>query len=172
LASTTRIATPAEYLSEIVEPDVKECLCDTLDLRKAFHACISLFSLRDWVVAAHSRKVWTYNQVLQNQFHSRKSLQAQLVRIEPSFLVVSNVANSAKHMFLKTGWNWKRMEGSANVVVHSTAGTVSGGPVSAAPVSGSADLIVADLGGQLRDVVACITDVHLLWKVLFAENNW
>jgi hypothetical protein len=79
---------------------------------------------------------------------------------------------STKHMFLKTGWNWKRMEGSANVVVHSTAGTVSGGPVSAAPVSGSADLIVADLGGQLRDVVACITDVHLLWKVLFAENNW
>jgi hypothetical protein len=88
------------------------------------------------------------------------------------FLVVSNVANSAKHVFLKTDWNWNRMEGSANVVVQSTGGAVGSGPISAAPVSGSADLIVADLGGQLRDVVACITDVHLLWKALFAENNW
>ena len=155
MPKATRIASPAEYLAEIVEPDVRECLADRLDLRKAFHACIFLFSLRDWIVAAHSGKAWTYNQAPQTRLHSKESLQAQLLQIQPSFLVVSNVANSAKHMFLKN-WNWKRMEGSANVVVQSTGGAISGGPISGGPIAGSADLIVADLGGQLHDVVACM----------------
>jgi hypothetical protein len=172
VSNLSRIANPSECFREIVDPDVDDCLSKPCDLRLAFHACISLFSLRDWIVKAHSGKAWAYNGAPQGHIHSNESLQVDLVRIQPSFLVVSNVANSAKHMVLEQNRQWTRMQGSANVVIQSTGGAVSGGPISSAPICGGTDLIVADLGGKLHDVVASITDVHSLWKALLSENKW
>jgi hypothetical protein len=172
VTSPYRIATPSEFFSEIVDPDVDECLRKPRDLRLAFHACISLFSLRDWIVKAHSGKTWTHNQTPKGQLCSNDNLQHDLVQIQPSFLVVSNVANSAKHMLLKQDLQWTRMQGSANVIIQSIGGAIGDGPIAAAPIAGGTDLIVADLGGRLLDVVACVSDVHSLWKSLLSENKW
>lgn len=170
----TNIATARQFFVEIAEPDAGALTGSGITLRNAFHACISLFSLRDWIVKDQSGKTWCYKGAPQGAISDVGSLQASLVQIEPSFLVVSNVANSAKHMTLNN-WSWKRMEGSANVVYTSTtSGGIGGAPIGGAPIGGSVTSIsiVANLGTNFHDVVACVKDVTDMWRRLLNENGW
>lgn len=172
MTTSITISTAKQFFDLIAEPDAN-ALNGAKTLRNAFHACISLFSLRDWVANDHAGKTWTHNGSPLGTISGVESIQKGLVNVAPSFLVIANVANSAKHMTLKQQWPWKRMEGSANVVHQSVSTGGIGSPIGA-PIGGTltSDIIVADLGSKLHDVPSCVEDVRKLWRSLITENGW
>ena len=164
------IDTAGEFLSEVVEEDCK-ALAANVSLHTAFHACISLFSLRDWVFEEHKGAAWTFNGAALTSITGKEALSKQLAAIESSFVVIANVATSAKHMILDQNRNWQ-MYGSANVVTQSVGGTFQANAFQSNAFQTGSNIILADLGGTKYDVGACARDVLRMWKKIFAENRW
>lgn len=168
-----RLRTASDFLTHIATPDVQEFQAKPLDLRCAFHACISLLSLRDWVAEGHQGADWhlqgkKQTQLVGNESNRRGSLQTVLRSALKQVALVSDVANGAKHM--KLSRDYTDMQGGANTVVQvcTTGGGYSSGSSRPMPK----DLIVAEVGPDQVDVLQSVRDLHKLWLAIFAENRW
>jgi hypothetical protein len=73
---------------------VSEFRANPVDLRVAYHACISLLSLRDWSVVSHKNKAWQSGGVPQNPFITQGDLAGSLSALDARFDVVADVANA------------------------------------------------------------------------------
>jgi hypothetical protein len=111
-----------QFLNEVAEPDYRDAVHNIESLRHAYHFCVSLFSLRDWVYEEFSKQPgWT----LGNKGAFQKYLQAQC----PEFAIVSDVANSAKHLRLTTpvGGKTGGIAGADHVALYGGAGERAAG---------------------------------------------
>lgn len=167
-----KIETPREFLDHIALLDVAQFESNSADLRLAFHACISLFSLRDWVFLTYNSTPWVSSGLRQTQFNSKSDLQRSLNSIEREFTVVTDIANATKHMKLEPRKSQTNLWGSANVAIQSTTGNVAGTPVGMPSAPGGNLRITVRIDTTDHDVSASISAVKKMWKALFAENSW
>jgi hypothetical protein len=176
--STVGIATPKEFLDHVVDPDMADFANTTgTELRSAYHACVSLLSLRDWVGQAHHGKAWTYQGSPKGRIDKKKlksGLGAGLVAIDDAFAKVFDIANASKHMVLDSGKKLTKLHGSANVHIQMTGGSKLGQAELGNLIldsPGNPNVFV-QIGTQFYAVLPLATQVHSIWKTLFAENGW
>jgi hypothetical protein len=170
-----KIETVREYFDHVVIPDYRDLCADKTDLRKTFHCCTSLLSLRDWVEMTHRNKNWFHNKVPQKPFFGKTNIQDMLASLCSSINVVADVANASKHMILDRGYT--PLYGSANVVIQATQVSSSGAglgatPIGAAPLGAGIESVVVEIGGSYYDVFGCVTDSYNVWSSLINENRW
>jgi hypothetical protein len=96
----SKIDTPREYFENVVVPDVEDFLRDPTNLRYAYHTCVSLLSLRDWVVKAYHDRTWSWESKPQGTITTTRQLQQALNLIDDSFEIITDIANASKHMIL------------------------------------------------------------------------
>src|SRR5438046_1711668 len=85
------ITRAVDFLEQIVEPDHKDAFQNCESLRHAYHYCIGLFSLRDWVYREFAHQPgWQFGLGI-GCF--QKYLEGQCVE----FAIISDVANVTKH---------------------------------------------------------------------------
>jgi hypothetical protein len=168
------LETPKEFLNHVVDVDMAEfSAAGQAELRLAYHACISLFSLRDWVSRAQHGKAWTYNGTVHPVMEHDKPgvFYRELINIDPAFGVIADIANATKHMVLERGLT--SLYGAANVhvvvVSASSDGTTSSPSSSAAP---SSMRVAVQIGSDFIDVLDQAKIVHDIWQKLFNENSW
>jgi hypothetical protein len=103
----TKIDDCNKYWNEIVLPDLQAFEDDQGNVRKAFHAAVSLFHMSNWV---YYEKGLAYWQSIPLQYENRagamvtvsddKSFPNAISTINADFELVRGVANSAKHFFI------------------------------------------------------------------------
>jgi hypothetical protein len=169
------ISTPRDFLTYIANPDIADFAKEITDLRVAHHACISLLSLRDWVVKHHNGKTWNYQSRLVGTLDARRPKQGfghDLVGIEKDFKVIFDIANASKHMILAQSQRLTTLHGSANVSIQ----ILSTGSSSPTPAASGADAgptrALVKIGSDYHDVLLAAQAVHAVWTTLFAENGW
>jgi hypothetical protein len=177
-----RIDSPREFYGHVVAVDILEFENTPDDLRLAYHACVSLLSLRDWVEAAHKGKPWQWRGNPQTVWAGRKDLQAILESIHDEFRIITDVANASKHLVLDKKRRRTQAEGVANVHVQSTQSYWGGALLGSMginttmlnqpPVVNTEDSVVINDGGKLYDVKVSVESVNLIWLELFSENKW
>lgn len=167
----TRIATPNEFLTNVVEVDVLEFANSPGDLRLAYHACISLLSLRDWVLEERKNQVWKYHGAIKPALSSKTKFQTELAEINNAFNVVTDVANATKHMTLRRNQALTDMVGNANVHIVSTS-TVGVTPVGQLTCGHGQERIFAHIGSNYHDLLTEVQNVDSIWQELFVENAW
>lgn len=147
------------FFEQVVEPDHHDAWQHPESLRHAFHYCVSLFSLRDWVFHEFAlTPVWAWGTNDPGRFQNY--LEGQC----PEFAIVSDVANSAKHLRLtrsKTGG----ITGADHVALYGSA-AISGGPISSVP---TLEVVV---GGTIHPLLHTAEKSLFMWRRLFIENNW
>lgn len=168
-----RIETPRQFFDFVVEDDVRDFLTDSLDLRAAYHACASLLSLRDWIFKVYNGKPWSSAGAPLSPFTTIFQLQIALERLDSRVAILTDVANASEHMILDRRKSRTNLYGSANTARQSIhSGAISGGAISAAPVSGASEYIAVKIDDKFHDVKDCVAAVHNLWRGLLAENAW
>jgi hypothetical protein len=167
------ITIPKEFLEKVVDPDMAAFGVQA-ELRLAYHACTSLFSLRDWVFESHKETAWT-SQSNQFSMSSKKRFLTDLCSIEGGFAIIADIANASKHMILDSSRRLTDLYGSANVHVQTHGGSgllgfgaVGGGAIGSVPRS----RVFVQIGTHFYDVLEKAQKVHALWTALFAENAW
>lgn len=175
------IKTARDFMERIVVPDIEESLEHKADLRLAYHACISLFSLRDWIFDERRNTDWTYNGIGREPFKQISELQNSLRDIEPSFDCVSDIANAAKHKVLERGYT--ALYGAANTEIKRVATMISSGAIlgalrlntaalNSAPIMQDTEVIMVKINDEDYPVLAHIARVHGMWTQLMTENSW
>ena len=101
----SKIDTYSEFKKSVVEPDLKDFLAETDNLRKAWHCAGSLFHLSDWVYYAHKSSIDTRykfrNDRGRDQPVSKTSEFANsLGQAHPQFQLIRGIANASKHFRL------------------------------------------------------------------------
>jgi hypothetical protein len=172
--STIGLNSPQEFLQHVVDPDMAAFAGSGAELRLAFHACNSLFALRDWVFQSHKGEAWSFRSRPFQAISSKRSFLEDLRAIESNFGIVADIANASKHMVLD-GRAMTDLSGSANVHIQTHGGSgllgfgaLGGGAIGSVPTS---RVIVQD-GSNFWDVLPCAQTVHGVWKELFVENDW
>lgn len=172
MLSLVGIASPKEFLTVVVNPDMAE-FATNKHLRFAHHACVSLLSLRDWVGLQHAGKAWKYRGSTIGTINPSAlsaGFGADLINIERSFGVVFDIANASKHMVLSR--KNTTLYGSANVSIQ----IVSSEPEKLQPAKSAEDAgetrILVKIGGDFLDVLKNAEAAHKVWKELFEENGW
>lgn len=170
---TVGLQTPKEFLTHVVGPDMAEFSAPgQAELRLAYHACISLFSLRDWVSQAQDGNPWIGDGVAYPIISANRPgvFATDLCRVEPGFEVIADIANATKHMVLDRGLT--SLYGAANVHI-STLSVSSSAPASPpSPARTLAGKVLVQIGPDFIDVLDNATKVHDMWKRLFAQNGW
>ena len=150
-------ARAVDLLTQVAEPDFHDAFQNPESLRHAFHFCVSLFSLRDWVYAEFSSQPeWTYGEHI-GDFQTY--LEAQCSQ----FSIISDVANSAKHLQLNRS---RRGVGGADHVALYGAGGISSRPISSMP---TLEVLVGD---TIYPLLHTAEQVFYMWRKLFEQNNW
>jgi hypothetical protein len=169
--STQGISSPQEFLRHVVEKDMKEFRGAGAELRVAYHACTSLFSLRDWVLQTHDGKNWTYRSNPQPQMSvkNKRAFYRQLCAIDSNYEIISDVANASKHMKLGTSDRHTDMVAAANVHINILS---SGGATAAAALGPKTTRVYAHIGSKHYDVLVGAEAVYGVWLELFKENSW
>jgi len=167
-----KIETVRDFCDVVVDPDFNEFEAHPIDLRRAFHACTSLLSLRDWICDVYADTSWQAFGNTQTPFTSKKSLQESINNLSSSANIVADISNASKHRVLMKGHSYTPLYGTANVVVQMTESTISSSPISSTPIAGSSSRIVVEIGGAYYDVIGCVRDLHSLWHLLMSENHW
>lgn len=173
---TIGLKSPQEFLMHVVAPDMAAFAApNQAELRLAYHACTSLFSLRDWVFESHKNKPWTLNGTSYRPITGKAIFLEDLCKVEPAFEIVADIANATKHMVLDTTRRLTDLHGAANVHIHTISGSgllghgaISGGAIG----STSTTHVFVQIGSGFFDVLEAATKVHDLWKKLIAENGW
>lgn len=148
-----------DLLTGVVEPDCKEAFQNPESLRHAYHFCVSLHSLRDWVFEDFSSQPgWTCGDDL-------GAFQKYLERRCPEFAIISDAANSAKHSVLKSPSKTGGVGGADHMALYGSW-AISGGPISSAP---TLEIVVGD---KVYPLLHTAERVLFMWRQLFAENNW
>ena len=168
-----KIATPREFFDHVVEKDVSEFASQATDLRSAFHACISLLSLRDWIVHVYKNKHWTHSGTAQPIITGKRKFQQALNDIDVRCGIVTDIANASKHMVLdpSSGPN-TNLWGNANTAVHFYGGPLGSAPLGVAPVGGTISVIKVKIDRNYHDVLDCARATHSIWKGLMKDNAW
>jgi hypothetical protein len=172
--SEVGIATPKEFLTHIVDADMAEFVKEgECSLRSAYHACVSLLSLRDWIGTEHNAKTWTYKgqpigTIDQNKL--KAGFGADLVLLENDFEIVFDVANASKHMILTKGLT--PLHGFANVYIQTVGGAFDADAFDPEAFQTTQNSIFVKVGTHYHDLLKCAQKVHAVWKVLFSENGW
>jgi len=180
--TVVKIETPREYFDNVVELDVKDFIDEPTDLRRAYHACISILSLRDWIVKTHNSKRWLWQTKDQGLLKSKKQLQEALNVIDKSFEITTDIANASKHMVLEPDRRQTNLYGSANVeimtVTSSSAGALVGTAIpggfllNQAPLVFSTNRIRVKIDSTYFDVLTCVVTARAIWVSLLQENSW
>jgi hypothetical protein len=172
--STKGLNSPREFLRHVVDPDMAIFAGNGPELRLAFHACNSLFALRDWVFEAHKGNTRTYQSRQFQAISSKASFFRDLRGIDSNFGTVADIANASKHMVLD-GRAVTDVSSSANVHIQTHGGSgllgfgvLGGGAIGSVPTS----RVFVEDGANLLDVLRCAQLVHGVWKELFDENDW
>ena len=168
----SKIENPSDFFDCVVTPDFNDLSADRTNLRRTFHACTSLLSLRDWVHHSHKNTSWKARGAAQKPFASKSALQSALRKLCREVDIVADIANASKHRVLEQGRSYTPLYGSANVVIQVIGGAIGAGPIGAAPIGGSSSRIVVQIKNTHYDVFGCINDVHSLWHQLMQENQW
>jgi hypothetical protein len=90
-----KIETPREFYANVVEIDVIEFRDKSDDLRLAYHACVSLLSLRDWIFEKYNGRPWTWMGNSQQPLASKGTFQANIERLHDDFRIITDVANAS-----------------------------------------------------------------------------
>ena len=177
-----KIETPLELYSNVVEIDVAEFLSTPDDLRLAYHACVSLLSLRDWIFENYRGTAWTCLGHSQPIFRSKSNFQSTLEQLLDDFRIVTDVANASKHLFLDVNRRRTQAQGAANVQIQSTTTYIGGAllgsfvlnatPLNQPPTPVIADCVIIDDGGQIYDVKMSVERTNRIWNNLLGENGW
>jgi hypothetical protein len=167
--SQTTVQTPADFLAHIAAPDLNEFSADPLDVRRAFHSCSAMLSLRDWATA-HAGKTWTHNGTQKPAITTPGAFHDQIEQVNVEFNIVADLANAPKHMILTRGRT--ELFGGANTSVIASGGALRSSPLGAEPLGGSSDYLAVRIGSTDHDVLLCVQSVYWMWVGLFAENNW
>jgi hypothetical protein len=177
-----KIESPHDFYKHVVVVDILEFNNKADDLRLAYHVCISLLSLRDWVEVTYKGKAWQWNGTPRTPWSGRNDLQSQLQSIHYEFGIITDVANASKHLKLDKSRSRTKAEGIANVHVQSISTTLGGALLGAmgfnttmfseAPEVVTEDSVVINDGGKLYDVRTSVESINLIWLKLFSENNW
>ena len=174
--SESGISTPKEFLLHIVDPDMEEFAREgEYSLRSAYHACVSLLSLRDWVGKDHDGKMWSYKsrQIgTIDQGRLKGGFGTDLVNIESDFEIVFDVANASKHMVLNPRQRLTPLYGFANVYIQVTSGAFDISAFAPGAFQTAQQCIFVKVDTHYHDLLACAQKVHAIWKELFAENGW
>jgi hypothetical protein len=176
----TKIETPRQFFDHVVDPDVSDFLAAQIDLRLGYHASISLWSLRDWVVWTHKGQHWSNNGKSKPVFNSNTDLQRALSEIDSRFDIISDLANAAKHLKLTKGWT--KLRGNANVAIITTnvisnTGQLGSQLLNTGRFNQVGDVMTeqwmaVDIDQGLFDVVDCVVSTHSIWRSLINENSW
>lgn len=174
--SAVGLKDPNDFLAAVVNPDMAAFAAPgQAELRLAYHACTSLFSLRDWVYESHKNKPWTCRGTTYRAITGKTKFFEDLCSIEPDFEIVSDIANATKHMVLDTTRRLTDLHGAANVHIRTIGGSgllghgaLGGGPLG----STSSTHVFVQIGTGFFDVLQAATKVHDLWKELITENSW
>jgi hypothetical protein len=177
-----KIETPQEFYANVVEIDINEFRNKSDDLRLAYHACVSLLSLRDWIFEKYKGAPWTCMGKAQQPFTSKNSLQASLERELDEFRIITDVANASKHLSLDKDRRRTKAEGVANVHIQSTKTHVGGALLGYSELNGAmlnepakvvtSDSVIINDGGKLYDVLMSVESANRIWGQILAENNW
>jgi hypothetical protein len=175
-----RIDTPSDFYKHVVQQDINELRTKPDALCLVYHACISLLSLRDWVVYKYKNTPWTSRSVMQPPFISNGDMQNRLEGLHDEFRIIYEVANLSKHLHLDR--KRTQADGIANVEIKSittfTGGAMPGGYMfntamlnEPAQASTRNSVFIND-GGKLYDVPMSVEATNAIWSELFAENTW
>lgn len=177
-----KIETPREFYANVVAVDILEFGNKPDDLRLAYHACVSLLSLRDWVFSKSVGTSWQWMGTAQRPFTSKGEFQAHLEIIHNEFRIITDVANASKHLILDKKRRRTQAEGVANVHIQSTTTLIGGAllgimglnttMLNEAPKSVTEDSVVINDGGKLYDVKTSVKSTSNVWLGLMTENNW
>eukprot|EP01037_Dinobryon_pediforme_P017816 gene17816-18043_t len=163
-----KIETPHEFCQYVVDRDVAEFKANPIDLRIAYHACISLLSLRDWVLLKYKGKTWKSNGSSQGSLTSKAAFQKALSTLNPAFDRVVDNANASKHMILNSQ-ALTQLWGNANTVVTSSGGVLGGSALGAASLASSSTAIYVEIGNSYHDLLLDVISVHQQFDQLFVE---
>jgi len=167
-----KIETPTEFFAHIVKSDVEEFLNHKPNLRAAYHACTSLLSYRDWVLTAHKGKPWSHVGASLAPVTGKQKFQQALEVIEPSFAIVTDIANASKHMILDIGMARTPLWGNANTEIQILGGAIGSAPIGATAIGGSTRSTRVKIGSKFYDVRECVDKVYKAWILLNGENSW
>jgi hypothetical protein len=178
--TVVKIETPREYFDHLVNLDVDDLIDRPTDIRLAYHACISLVSLRDWILKAYANIPWSW-QTNHKYSLNQKELHEALNGIRPNrepdmnFAIVSKIANASKHMVLQAGV-------SANVEVKAATTARGGALFGGSPLGtfapgqpstvSTSDRIQVKINTKYFDVLTCVVKVRAIWVALLQENSW
>ncbi|WP_147262622.1 hypothetical protein [Roseiarcus fermentans] len=175
-----KIETPKQFFDYIVDVDVSVLLAAQTDLRLAYHACVSIWSLRNWVAATHYNQHWSNAGSPKPKFSNDGDLQSELAKIDKRFDVVRDIANASKHMVLNR--KPRILQGAQDIrlietpVLLNTAQFDSQG-FNEGQFNQSDDIVtenwlIVETENQDYDVVDCINFTHAVWRGLLDENSW
>jgi hypothetical protein len=173
--STLGLRSPKEFLQHVVDQDMADFGApDQAELRLAYHACNSLFALRDWVYETHKGKTWTFHSTQFQSIANKGTFLKDLCTVEADFELVSDIANASKHMVLRADRRLTKLSGSANVHIQTSGGGMLGfGAIGEGAIGeGPSDRVIVEIDLGFRDVLQCAVKVHNAWKQLFIENQW
>jgi len=180
--TVVKIETPHELFDHVVTLDVNELLAAPTDIRRAYHACISLLSLRDWIFQKYANQPWSWQNKSQGQMKSKTQFQTALNTIEKSYEIVTDIANASKHMVLETNRSQTNLYGSENVeivaVKTATGGAIIGGFMlntvmfNQPPTISTSYRIQVKIDATYFDVLTCVVKANALWVSLLQENSW
>ena len=168
-----KIETPREFYANVVAIDILEFRNAPDDLRLAYHACVSLLSLRDWVCTKSARTSWQWMGKAQCPFTNTYDFQAQLEIIHNEFRIITDVGNASKHLLLDKKRRRTQAEGVANVHIQSTTTLVGGALLGTMGLNTTMlneagkvvteDSVVIDDGGKLYDVKMSVESTNNVW---------
>jgi hypothetical protein len=167
-----KIETPAEFFEHIAAVDVMEFLHTEPNLRAAYHACTSLLSYRDWVLATYKGSTWSSGGVSKPALRGITKFQEELARINTNFDVVTDLANASKHMVLDSSRSRTTLYGNADTFVEEVGSSIGEAAIAEVPVAGSVRYINVKIGDQFHDVRSTVHVVFEEWKMLNSENSW
>jgi hypothetical protein len=180
--TVVKIETPREYFDHVVNIDVNDLIADPTDIRRAYHACVSLLSLRDWILKAYANQPWSWQTKANGHLKSKTQFQKSLNAIDKDFAIVTDIANASKHMVLEPSQSQTNLCGSANVETMSVTKASGGAIIGSAPLGtfafnqaptvSTSDRIQVKIDASYFDVLTCVVSARAIWVALLQENSW
>lgn len=161
-----RIDTSVLFKREVVEQDLSDYLAEPLNLRRAFHVAIGLFSLRDWTKKEYPNIVRAYAS------HAGGNYQDYLERRCQSFAYIRDLANSAKHATLSDPST--EMVGLANTAIQVAIGGFQPGAFQSNAFATVTRTYIASEAypDQWIEFLPAAKEVMAMWDEIFLENGW
>ena len=166
-----KIDTPREFFAHIVSTDVAEFLTNDPALRRAYHACNSLLSYRDWVFATYKGMEWRCLGAVQAPFSSKGQFQKALELADQGFAIVADIANASKHMTLERGSN-SGLKGNSDTQIEHIGGAFDAATFDPAAFDTGIQTIYVNIERQRHDVIVSVRNTYETWVKLNAENRW